>query len=193
LDAKSAQRRYRVFKEATYDALQSLRELFHYHFINAQGPLFEVRNNILEELKYQSSLELDQRTFASLHRIPIAAKIIEHARQQLVRRLDHYEMEDTEIFHTVIQFIDEKIMPIVKRHAITGTAHINSEDPILDNHNALAMLIDIFSERGYLASVDLHKIEIPESYDLKTGEIHCRTKKVWRIEIRFKGSEIRRG
>jgi len=34
--------RYRVFKEQTWDALQSLKELFHYHFINAQGTIAEV-------------------------------------------------------------------------------------------------------------------------------------------------------
>ena len=34
-----ARNRYRVFKEQTYDALVSLKELFHYHFINAQAPL----------------------------------------------------------------------------------------------------------------------------------------------------------
>src|SRR5882724_767838 len=36
-DEVLAQRRYRVFKEQTWDALQSLKEIFHYHFINAQG------------------------------------------------------------------------------------------------------------------------------------------------------------
>ncbi|MDQ8201158.1 nucleoside monophosphate kinase [Pelagicoccus enzymogenes] len=192
-DPKAAQRRYRVFKEATYDALQSLKEVFHYHFINAQGTLAEVRQNIIKELQYQSSLELDPRTFDSLHRLPIAKKIVEHARQQLVRRLDQYEMESTEQFHRVIDFIEDKIMPIVRHHAITGSAHINSEDPTLDDPHSMAMLIDIFSERGYHASVDLHKIEIPEEFDLQTGQIRCRMKKVWRIQIRFKGSEIRRG
>lgn len=193
LDPKAAQRRYRVFKEATYDALQSLREVFHYHFINAQGTLAEVRQNIIKELQYQSSLELDPRTFELLHRLPIASKIVESARQQLVRRLDQYEMEHTETFHAIIDFVEKSIMPIVRHHAITGQAHINSEDPRLDNAMSMAMLIDIFSERGYRASVDLHKIEIPEEFDLKTGRIKCRLKKVWRIQVRFKGSEIRRG
>lgn len=193
LDPQAAKRRYKVFKEQTYDALQSLREVFHYHFINAQGELSEVRQNIIKELQYQSSLELDPRTFDALHRLPIASKIVEHARQQLVRRLDRYQMEDAKLFSEVIEFIEDKIMPIVRHHAITGTAHINTEDPTLDPPKAMAMLIDIFSERGYRASVDLHKIEIPQSFDLETGEIRCRLKKVWRIHIRFKGSEIRRG
>ncbi len=193
MDPVSARRRYQVFKERTYDALQSLREVFHYHFINAQGSLSEVQQNIIKELQYQSSLELDPRTFDSLHRLPIASKIVEHARQELVKRLDGYEMDEPDLFHKVIDFIEDHIMPIVVHHAITGIANINSEDPLLNNSVAMAMLIDVFSERGYHASIDLHKIEVPESFDLQTGHISCRTKKVWRIQIRFKGSEIRRG
>ncbi|MND04586.1 hypothetical protein D3C83_249370 [compost metagenome] len=55
------------------------------------------------------------------------------------------------------------------------------------------MLIDVFSERGYHAAVDIHRIDVPESVDLKTGVIRSRMKKVYRIQIRFQGSEIRRG
>ena len=85
------------------------------------------------------------------------------------------------------------MMPIVLRHAISGVALVNAEDPCLEDPVALAMLIDIFSERGYHAAVDLHRIEIPEQFDLKTGQIKCRLKKVYRIQVRFPGSEIRRG
>ena len=84
-------------------------------------------------------------------------------------------------------------MPIVLRHAISGVAHINNEDTLLDDPLALAMLIDIFSERGYHAAVDIHRIEIPESIDQQTGRVSCRIKKVYRLQIRFQGSEIRRG
>jgi adenylate kinase len=41
--------------------------------------------------------------------------------------------------------------------------------------------------------VDIHRIEIPDQVDLATGRITCREKKVFRIMIQFKGSEIRRG
>ena len=61
------------------------------------------------------------------------------------------------------------MMPIVLRHAISGIAHINSEDRVLDDPLALAMLIDVFSERGYHAVVDIHRIEVPERFDLNTG------------------------
>ena len=192
-DEALARRRYRVFKEQTWDALQSLKEIFHYHFINAQGPIDEVEQNILRELEYQSTLELDPRTVDRLRGVPVASEIIVHARQEMVKRLDTYELEHRELFAQVTGFIEKKIIPIVLRHAISGVALINAEDKVLDDPLALAMLIDVFSERGYHAVVDIHKIEIPEKFDLATGEIKCRLKKVFRIQIRFQGSEIRRG
>jgi len=192
-DRVLAERRYRVFKEQTWEALQELKEIFHYHFVNAQGNFEEVERNIIRELEYQSTLELDPRTVDRLRGIPVASEIVVHARQDLVRRLDSYELERTATFKNVAEFIERKIMPIVIRHAISGTALVNTEDPVLDDPIALAMLIDIFSERGYHAAVDLHKIDVPEQVDLKTGAVRCRTKKVFRIQIRFTGSEIRRG
>ncbi|MBS0659234.1 MAG: nucleoside monophosphate kinase [Verrucomicrobia bacterium] len=188
-----AQRRYRVFKEQTWDALQSLKEIFHYHFINAQGPIEEVEQNILRELKYQSTLELDPRTFERLRGIPLASEIVVHARQELVKRLDAYELEQPELFARIVGFVEKKVIPIVVRHAISGAALVNTEDTTLEDPAALAMLIDVFSERGYHATVDVHRIEIPERFDLQTGEIRCRVKKVFRIQVRFQGSEIRRG
>lgn len=193
LDVHAARRRYKVFKEHTWEALQSLKKTFHYHFVNASGPVAEVEQNILHELDYQSSLELDPKTYDRLRHLPLARDIVIHARQDLVRRLDDYEFEHHDLFQRVVEFIDKKIMPIVIRHAISGVATVNAEDPLLSDSHALAMLIDIFSERGYHAAIDLHRIEIPEKVDLQTGTISCREKKVFRVTIRFKGSEIRRG
>jgi adenylate kinase len=192
-DAALAQRRYRVFKEQTWEALQELKEIFHYHFINAQGPIEEVEQNILKELEYQSTLELDPRTVDRLRGVRVANEIIVHARQEMVRRLDSYELEHTALFERVVAFIEKKIMPIVLRHAISGVSLVNTEDPVLDEPLALAMLIDVFSERGYHAVVDIHRIEVPETVDLQSGAIKCRVKKVYRMQIRFPGSEIRRG
>ncbi len=192
-DPALAKRRYLVFKAQTWDALQSLKEIFHYHFINAQGDVHEVEQNILKELQYQSTLELDSRTHDILRVVPVASEIVVHARQEMVKRLDAYAFEHADLFARLVGFIDKKIVPIIIRHAISGVALVNAEDPILDDPVALAMLIDVFSERGYHAAVDLHRIEIPESFDVKTGVIKCRVKKVFRIQIRFSGSEIRRG
>jgi len=193
LSETTARRRYRVFKEQTWDALTSLKEIYHYHYVNAEGPIAEVEENILEELQYQSSLELEQRTYDRLRPLQLAEEIIRHARQELVRRLDSYELEHTDLFVKVVEIIKNKFMPIITRHALSGRSIVNTEDLIFADPLALAMLIDIFSERGFNATVDKRIQEVPDRVDLETGLIHVTTKAVYRIQIQFKGSEIRRG
>lgn len=193
MSEETVRRRYRVFKEQTWDALTSLKQLYHYHFVNAEGPIQEVEENILKELQYQSSLELDPRTFERLRTLPLSDEITLHARQELVRRLDGYELDHTELLKRVVGLIKTKFMPIIQRHALSGRAHVNSEDPIFEDPMAISMLIDIFSERGFHAVVDKHIREVPDRVDLETGLIHSRTKVIYRIQIHFKGSKIRRG
>ena len=193
LTADAARNRYRVFKERTYEPLQSLRDIFHYHFINAQGSLAEVQARIIKELQYQSSLELSEDTYDLISPIPLASQIVQHARQDLVRRLDDYAERNAECFRLVIELIQDKFLPIIKAHAISGQAHVNIETPVFDDPLAISMFIDIFSERGFHAVVDQHRIEIPETIVAGTGKVITRVKKVWRVSIRFEGSEIRRG
>lgn len=193
LDVEAAKHRYRVFKESTWDALQSLREVFFYHLVNAQGSIAEVEQNILNELKYQSSLELERETFEIVRGIPLANEIIVHARQDLVRRLDSYARDHRSLFCEVVELIDTKFIPIIKHHAISGRAVINNEDEVLSNPTALAMLIDIFSDRGYHAVVDKQLTRQPERVNLETGEIEFRPNTTYRIRVYFEGSEIRLG
>jgi adenylate kinase len=193
LSEELVRRRYLVFKEQTWDALTSLRQLYHYHFINAEGPITEVQANILKELKYQSSLELDPRTFERLRTLPLAEEIVIHGRQELVKRLDSYELKHTRLLSQIVDLISGKFMPIIKRHALSGRAHVNSEDPIFEEPLAIPMLIDLFSERGYHAVVDKTIKEVPERIDLKTGEIINRAQAVYRIQVHFEASKIRRG
>ncbi len=193
LISDKARRRYQVFKEKTWDALQSLQEIYHYHFINAEGAVDDVESNILRELQYQSSLELDPKTFDRLSPIPLAEEITIHARQDLVRRLDSYELEHHDLFAEVVQHVQSKLMPIITRHALSGRAIVNTEDRMFESSLALAMLIDIFSERGFNACVDKTIRKTPSSFDLQTGAIKLEKRSVYRIHIRFQGSSIRRG
>lgn len=193
LSEELVRRRYQVFKEQTWAALTSLRQLYHYHFINAEGSIAEVQANILKELKYQSSLELDPRTFERLRALPLAEELVVHGRQELVKRLDSYEFEHTELLRQIVDLVSNKFMPIITRHALSGRATVNSEDPIFNEPLAIPMLIDIFSERGYHAVVDKTIQQVPERVDLKTGEIKFRTNAVYRIQITFEASKIRRG
>ncbi|MGJ8641067.1 MAG: nucleoside monophosphate kinase [Opitutaceae bacterium] len=193
LDPDAALNRYRTFKEKTYDALTELREIFFYHFINAHGSLEEVRARIDKELRYQGSLELDEATYDRLSRIQVASSLSKHARQDLVDRLDSYEQRHAELFAQVVDLIQSDFMPIIERHAISGSAVVNTESAVLHSSDALSMLIDIFSERGYHAIIDINREEIPESIDPKTFRIKTRIKRIYRVRVQFKGSEIRRG
>jgi adenylate kinase len=195
LDPELCRRRYEMFKKTTFEALRSLQQIFHFHFIDAEGELPEVQANILKEFSYQSSLELSGEVFDLIRHIPLATQIARHARQELVERLDSYVEEHRPLFERVIKFVEEKIVPIVSRHAISGHARINSENPLFEEAQGLTlkMLLDVLSERGFHATIDVHRMDVPERVDLATGQICCRSKKIFRIEIRFPPSDIRRG
>lgn len=192
-DENTARRRYRTFKEGTYGALKNLRQIFHYHYINAHGTIEEVQERIVREMRYQSSLELGEKTFDLLRTIPIAEEIIRHARQDLVKRLDDYADDNPELFEVVARHINEKFMPIIIRHAISGMTLINSEEELFHDPLALQILLDIFSERGYHTTIDIKKKNIPSKVDLNTGEIQLLSKRIYSFRVRFEGSEIRRG
>jgi adenylate kinase len=193
LDPELCRKRYKTFKDTTFDALQSLRKIFPFHFIDAEDALEKVQQNILREFTYQSSLELSHEVFDLIRNIPIATELARHARQELIQRLETYEEENRELFQRVVKLIEGKMIPIVHAHAISGHARINSEDDVLDDPLALRIMIDVFSERGYHATVDIHKMEVPERINPETWEIQCRTKKIYRIEIRYQTADIQRG
>ncbi|MFO0797784.1 MAG: nucleoside monophosphate kinase [Gemmataceae bacterium] len=193
LDVQLCRGRYRTFSESTFAALQSLRQIFHFHFIDAEGDLAEVQRNIEKEFSYQSSLELSHEVFDLIRAIPVASQLAAHARQELVERLDSYEEEHRPLFEKVVRLISDKLIPVVKAHAFTGHARFNTEDELLDDPLALRMMIDVMSERGFHTSVDIHKMDVPVRVNPETWEICCRTKKVYRIEVRYQPSNIRRG
>jgi adenylate kinase len=196
LDPELCRRRYQTFTNETFAALERLRRIFHFHFIPAEGDLAEVQRNIVHEFGYQSRLDLSEDVYGLIQNIPVARQLALHARQELVERLERYAEEERPLFEKVVQLVEEKMIPIVRAHAISGHARFNSEHELLSegkDGKALKMLIDVFSERGFHASVDVHRMDVPERVDLATGQITCRTKKVYRIEIRFPPSDIRRG
>jgi adenylate kinase len=193
LSEETARNRYRTFKELTYESLKTLREVFFYHYVNAHGSVDEVQRRIQDELRYQSSLELDHETCDRISRIPIARELSIHARQELVNRLDSYNAGHADLFERAIQLIHEKFMPIIRRHNMSGRAQISSESPMLHDSLALAMIIDIFADRGYDTVIDIRRYEIPHRVNPETWEIETREKVVWRFTVNFPGSRIRRG
>ena len=63
LSVKAAKQRYRLFVEGTMAANEALKRSFAYNLINASGSIEEVEAVVMQELSYQSSLELDEATY----------------------------------------------------------------------------------------------------------------------------------
>ena len=70
-------------------------------------------------------------------------------------------------------------------------ASINSEDLLFEDPAALAMLIDVFSERGFHATVDVTRVGVPTHIDLQSGRIYSQEKKVFRFSARFRSAQVR--
>ena len=65
------------------------------------GGLEDTRAQISRELRYQSSLDLDEATYAAIRHLPLAQDLVRASRQQLVHRLDTYSKRHHKIFMEV--------------------------------------------------------------------------------------------
>jgi adenylate kinase len=193
LDEERCRKRYRVFMEQTYHVLQTLKAVFHFHVINAQGDLASVERAIINEFQYQSSLELDEETFDAIHHIPLASEIVLGARQHLVARLESYQRDHAELFARVISAIEREFLPAILLHAMTGLAKLTSENELFSDQMALSMLVDTLNERGYRTTATIEQRDVPTRVDPATHYIICTKKPRYRFELRYQGTQIRRG
>jgi hypothetical protein len=92
--------RYSVFKRH-YPALVRLQRRMPFSVIDATGSVEECEAQIAHELRYQSSLDLDERTYASITTLPLARDIVQHSRKALVQRLDDYCLLHTDTYGQV--------------------------------------------------------------------------------------------
>ena len=67
---------------------------------------------------------VDQDTYDIIQNIPIANKIGIHSRQELVRRLEGYQLQDSETLRRAVKVIERHFLPAIKRHAISGTVTV---------------------------------------------------------------------
>ena len=190
-DPEVAAKRYEIFKDH-YDGLLALNQTFPFHLIDASGPISDVEKKIADELAYQSSLELAEDTFHTVATLPVAALIIQHARQNLVRRLDNYQSRHGNLFQSVVRVVKHEFMPIVERQAIAGAALIRSSNPVFTNPMAINMALDVLSERGFSVSADTKVTEVPEYVD-PFGKVTTTTTTRHIFFVKFPKPLIRRG
>lgn len=76
----------------TATGLRGRRDRWHASF----GPWCAAQ--IAHELRYQSSMDLDEATYEAVTRMPLAREAVEESRTDLVRRLDDYCLSHHETF-----------------------------------------------------------------------------------------------
>ena len=89
--------------QAHYHTILRLKTFFPFSLIDAMGTLEEARQQIMRELRYQSSLDLDEATYAAIRHLPLARDLVRVARQRLVFRLDSYCKRHNELFSEIIE------------------------------------------------------------------------------------------
>lgn len=206
-DEKLIKARYKIFTQH-YGALMRLKKLFPFHLINAEGPIEDVIRLIWREFEYQSSLELDTKTYDAIQMIPIASKIGIHARQDLVRRLESYQLSYPDKLQQCVRMIREQFIPVIQRHAISGVSVVRmyafypctfyiinllfySQDKQLENPILIDIIMDVLSERGFAVSVDRRSWTVPVKVNPDTWDIISETRGVFMFEVRSPQLQIR--
>lgn len=90
-----------VFLQAHYGTLLRLKQYFPFSLIDAMGTVEECRRQIVRELRYQSSMDLEEQTYSAIRHLPLARELVRTSRQQLVSHLDGYSRKHNTIFKQV--------------------------------------------------------------------------------------------
>ncbi|DBA76165.1 hypothetical protein WJX77_008047 [Trebouxia sp. C0004] len=191
VDAAKCRRRYEVFR-AHYATILRLKQYFPFSLIDAMGGLEDTRAQISRELRYQSSLDLDEATYAAIRHLPLAQDLVRASRQQLVHRLDTYSKRHHKIFMEVVRIIDNEAVPLLKRCSLAGHATLKSPARVFSDHPLAAdMCIDILSDRGFCVAHTVSEVYVPSKFDLETGEVHNSMHEVHYFRITFEKEGVR--
>ena len=158
VDEALCKRRYAVFKQH-YSTVLRLRRWFVFSLIDSGGSLDATRAQILRELRYQSSLDLEEETYAAIRHLPLAAELARAARQGLVSALDGHKRRHGELFEGVVGLISREVVPLLRSSALAGFAEYTTQDKLLESPLAQQMLIDVLTDRGFgVAHAEIEKV-----------------------------------
>lgn len=191
LSIDKCKKRYDIFK-THYGATMRLKQFFPFHLIDSMGSLEETQEAISLELRYQSSLDLSSTTYSSIRHLPLSRDLAQHARQQLVSRLDDHAQKHPHLFHRVIDIITAEIMPVLRESGMAGRVEYVCDMRVFNDHpRAAQMLIDILTDRGFSASHSTETQHVPVSVDLTTGQIKTRKDTKHRFAIHWETKGVR--
>lgn len=184
-------RRYQVFK-AHYHTILRLKQYFPFSLIDAMGSPEDCRAQIMTELRYQSSLDLDEKTYAAIRHLPLARDLVRVARQRLVFRLDLYCKRHTELFLEVIRLIGTEVIPLLKQCSLAGHAEFKTRHHlVLSNPLTVDMLVDVLSDRGFSVAHSIEDRLKPIKVDMKSGHVECQEEEVHKFRITFDKENVR--
>ena len=75
----------------------------------------------------------------------------------------------------VIEVINTEALPLLKRCSLSGHAELKTHNSIFTEHPLAAdMLMDVLTDRGFATTYFKDEQIVPESVDLRTGQIRNR-------------------
>mmetsp|Transcript_26045 Transcript_26045/g.72927 ORF Transcript_26045/g.72927 Transcript_26045/m.72927 type:complete len:387 (+) Transcript_26045:321-1481(+) len=185
LDVSKAMARYDTFKKH-YSTILKLKDYFPFSLIDAMGSLEDCAAQIAHELRYQSSLDLDEDVYRLVTSIPLVTEIVKEARMKLVRRLNGYCKKHMVLFEEVVEVIHSKVLPQIRQGGQAGfTEYRTDAPPFSTSPLACQMLIDVLSDRGFSCSHILEELMVPWKIDLETGVITNRQSTTHRFRVTF--------
>lgn len=189
-DVAKCKRRFEVFR-THYSTCLKLQRFFPFTLIDALGSLEDTRAQIARELRYQSSLDLDEATYAAIRHLPLAADLVREARQALVASLDRARARHSQLFGRVLQAIDEEVLPLLKRCALAGHAEWRTRSSLFSSAVACKILIDVLTDRGFAVSYTPREVVTPVRVDLTTGAIESERVVIHVFRLSFERASVR--
>jgi hypothetical protein len=130
---------------------------------------------VLQELRYQSSLDLSEEAYNAIRHLPLAKDLQQTARQQLVGRLEFYCQQQRPLFGRVLDILQSQVLPLLQQGALAGSAEWVSQEQLFSQHSVCVdMLLDVLSDRGFKATYCKETVVVPVSIDTETGNIVVR-------------------
>lgn len=131
---------------------------------------------VLQELRYQSSLDLSEEAYNAIRHLPLAKDLQQTARQQLVGRLEFYCSQQRPLFARVLDMLQTRVLPLLQQGALSGSAEWVSQEQLFSQHSVCVdMLLDVLSDRGFKATYCRETVLVPVSVDAGTGNITVRS------------------
>jgi len=192
LDEALVAKRYHTFRQHK-NTLFKLRDHFPFTVIDAEDSIENVQQKIASQFMYQSSQELRQETFDMIQKIPLAYRIREDARPELVERLDGYQREHTALLQAAVDEVRLNFLPVIIRAAFAGEAVVRAdhaglwEDPLF-----VQICLDVLAERGFQCRYDTKTLVMPLRVHPRTHEVESEVKVTHVFFIRFPEASLTR-